>query len=657
MAPSHSQAVANVLEKVAPEILRQWEAKARISVPAARRESTHVLRNSIPMFLEELARALAGSSDCDASGPVAPREHALQRFNLKEYSLEQVILEYSLLRTVLLDVVEAHCTLSSDDRRVILDMIDCGVSEASSYFVELQEAALRESEERFRVLVANVKDYAIYMLDPEGYVVTWNHGAENIKGYTAEEIIGRHFSEFYIEQDVRDEKPERGLREASTVGQYRDEGLRVRKDGSTFFADVSITALKDDACDLRGFAKVTRDITDRKRMEVELHQQAQQLLDANRRKDEFLAMLAHELRNPLASIVTSAEIQRFYETENTVIGQARDVILRQSKHLARLVDDLLDVARLEQNKITLQKAPLELKQLVDQVAETLRPFIEDRRQVLAISLPETAIWLEADFVRLSQVLSNLVHNSAKFTEPGGHIDLRVWLEAQEVIVQVRDNGAGIDSDFLPHIFDAFSQGEPGKSGGLGVGLALSQRLVQMHGGVIGVHSDGRGHGSRFTVRLPVLHSETPTQEPPDAAARALERGDQVPRKILVVDDNVDAANGLAVLLGFLGHSVITAHSGHEAMQVAGLEQPEILILDIGLPDMSGYELVGRLRQLPLPQNSVVIALTGYGQAQDKLDALRAGFDAHLTKPADLATLRNILLDAGGTTLGSGRGSS
>lgn len=645
MEISALQNIANLLEQEAPEILRQWEAKVRVVLPAARSESRPVLRNSIPTFLKELAQTLSGREDSEPaeSRARAPREHAEQRATLPAYSLEQVIQEYNLLRKVILDVLSASTKIELGELHVILDTIDVGIQEASAYYVKLQSQALQKSEERFRLLVAGVRDYAIFMLDPEGYIVSWNQGAELIKGYTADEIIGKHFSAFYTEDDIRRGKPARNLEKATRDGRLEEEGLRLRKDGSTFFASVLITALKDEKGKLRGFAKVTRDITERRAMETELRKHAEALDDLNRRKDEFLAMLAHELRNPLASIVTSAEILCLHHINDPEIKQAQSIIDRQGKHLARLVDDLLDVARVTQGKIELRKGPIELNKLVDQVADTLRPFIEERQQKFAISLWQTEIWVEADSTRLSQVLSNLIHNSAKFTGNGGHIDLRVCAERDEAIVQIRDTGSGIDSELLPRVFDIFIQGGPTYEGGisgLGVGLTLVKSLVEMHGGTVSAKSEGPGTGSEFVVRLPVL--KIGKMEVDKSVPRSEENLQHPSKHILVVDDNIDAAESIAMLLRLLGHTVHVAYSGKEALNAAVSEKPQIVLLDIGLPDMTGYEVARKLKAHSLLKNIQLIALSGYGQEQDRHKSQEAGFNNHLTKPADLTMLQNII---------------
>lgn len=643
MSSPEKYSLAQRLELASPEIVRQWERKVRATVPAARCESRHTLRDSIPQFLAELVKALSGT-DAIEPAPQAPKDHAEQRAGLSGYSLEQVIREYNLLRGTILDVLEAAEPIKPAGLRIILDRIDLGIAEAASRYVDSEGHALRESEERFRLLIANVKDYAIFMIDPEGRVMTWNQGAERIKGYKAEEIVGKHFSVFYTEEDAKSGKPSRGLETATQHGRFEDIGTRVRKDGSTFCANVLITALRDVDGKLRGFAKITRDVTERMAMEDELRRQANDLVAVNRRKDEFLATLAHELRNPLASITNSAEILKLGQREPGVAAQARDVIESQGKHLARLVDDLLDLARITQDKISLRKTPVDLKLVVDQVAETLRPFVEEREQRLSIAVADERIMLKADFIRLSQVLSNIVHNSAKFTDRLGQICVDVWTEQSQAIVRIRDTGAGIDAALLPHIFDMFTQGGQtlsGTSGGLGIGLTLSRKLVEMHGGSISAQSEGPGMGTTFVIRLPLMLPEISSEHTLEMTHAKIEQAPPI-KNILIVDDNVDAATSLATLLGLCGHSVRTVHSGREALYAIDAKCPDTVILDIGLPDIDGYQVARQIRLHRDCSDVQLIALSGYGQEQDLQKSQLAGLDAHLTKPADLASVQNEL---------------
>ncbi|HVF17825.1 MAG TPA: ATP-binding protein [Steroidobacteraceae bacterium] len=642
--PPISQSLPERFEREIPEILRRWEAKVRAAVPAARRVSRIVVLNSIPVFLRELCHALSGHGDVEALQRRAPQEHAEQRADLPEYSLGQVVEEYSILRSTILESLARTGPLELVDIKVILDTIDTAVAEATSHYVELQERALRESEERFRLLVSNVRDYAIFVLDPAGIVVSWNIGAQRIKGYAAEEIVGRHFSRFYREQDVADGKPDRGLRVALTEERFEDEGWRVRKDGSEFFAHVVITAMRDKQNRVRGFSKVTRDVTERRAFEHELQRRAATLAEANVRKDEFLAILSHELRNPLAPILSSVQVLR-RQLKEPANSAAVEIIDRQANHLKNLVDDLLDVARITSGKIGLRRQPLQLQPLVQQVVAATRPFVDQRQQMFTQQIVNTPIWVDADPTRLSQILANLLHNSTKFTERGGRIHLRLSVEDANAHIEVQDTGIGIEHDLLPYVFDLFSQGKSMAhklDGGLGVGLALVRRLTELHGGTVTASSEGLGRGSTFSLRLPVL-------ERPDSAASVAPQMDLASSptfatRILVVDDNVDAAVGVAMLLEAYGHVVRVVHRGYDALAAAIAHEANVVLLDIGMPELDGYQVARILRAEPALAATRIIALSGFGREEDKKRSREAGFDAHLTKPADYAAIRDILME-------------
>jgi PAS domain S-box-containing protein len=628
--------LAERLKQQIPEILRQWEARVRAVVPAARHESRPVLLNSIPEFLQELVKSLAGPETPDPAPRRAPREHARQRAEHPEYSLEEVIREYSLLRGT---IIEMLWPIEHADLKIILEILDGAVAESTTQYVALQATSLRQSEERFRLLIGTVKDYAIYMLDPSGRVVIWNQGAERITGYTAQEIVGQRIDQFYLPADRVEDTPMRHLQRAMQEDRVEIEGWRVRKDGTHFFAHVVIAAIRDLDGTLTGYSKVIRDVTEHRALQVELQRRADALAESNRRKDEFLAVLSHELRNPLAPIVTSVALLRRNRERSPDEQQALDIIERQGKHLVRLVDDLLDVARITHGKITLHKEPLELTTLLTQVAETIRPFLTDRDQTLSLSTPADAVWLEADPTRMSQVFANLLHNSVKFTERGGRLELRAWTEGSSACVELTDTGIGLDSTMLSSVFDIFVQGEQPVDrivSGLGVGLALVRTLVEMHQGSVKAFSDGPGKGSRFLISLPIHHIErrTPAPEQPDLPFS--------PVRILVVDDNQDAAMTIAKLLEVAGNKVTTAHDGEQAFQQATAEPPDVILLDIGLPGADGYEVARRLRAAPQFNRTRLIALSGFGREEDQRRSMEAGFDAHLTKPATLEMVQEAI---------------
>ncbi|MET0390336.1 MAG: ATP-binding protein [Polyangiales bacterium] len=491
-------------------------------------------------------------------------------------------------------------------------------------------------DDMFRLLVASVKDYAIFMLDPAGHVRTWNRGAERLKQYSEREIVGKHFSVFYPPEDLAWDKPAYELKMTLRDGRFEDEGWRLRRDGSQFWANVILTALYDEQGELRGFAKVTRDLTDRKRVEEE--RSARLAAEhANKAKDELMAMLGHELRNPLAPIVTALQLMKL---RGGSLSREQAIIERQVQHMVRLVDDLLDTSRLIRGKLELRKQPHTLRGILTKALEIASPRLEERAQQIRVELPDRVISLDADEARLVQVFTNLLTNASKFTPRGGHVVLDVAIDAQDVVVQVRDDGNGITPELLPRIFDLFVQGPDSHeraSGGLGIGLALVKTFVTLHGGSVRAQSAGAGQGSTFTVRLPIIAAREPAPEPPDALHAALASSDNA-RRILIVDDHQDALDLMADALRRLGHQVRVAQDGFEALQELKAFRPEIAILDIGLPVLDGYELAGRIRAALGAAAPRLVALSGYGLQSDRERSHAAGFDRHLVKPVDIGTL-------------------
>jgi signal transduction histidine kinase len=359
----------------------------------------------------------------------------------------------------------------------------------------------------------------------------------------------------------------------------------------------------------------------------------EKLLEAARRKDEFLAMLSHELRNPLAPIRNAAEVMRRIAPADPGIAWARDVVERQVTHLAQLVDDLLDVSRITQGKITLKKEPVELGKVIQHCVETTRSLLESKKHHLVLNVPATPIWLHGDFARLAQVIGNLLNNGAKYTGEGGRIELSAAADRGEAVIAVRDNGIGIDGALLPHVFELFTQGErtlDRSQGGLGVGLTVVKRLVELHQGRVEVHSDGIGKGALFRITLPCISEVFQGEEPEKPRAAAPAGG----MRVLVVDDNMDAAESIAVYLRLEGHEVRTVSDGAQAVAIAQVFAPQVAVLDIGLPGMSGYELARRLGQGAGAAPALLIALTGYGHKEDRARSSDAGFHHHFVKPAD-----------------------
>jgi len=373
---------------------------------------------------------------------------------------------------------------------------------------------------------------------------------------------------------------------------------------------------------------------------------ANELRAANRRKDEFLAMLAHELRNPLAPISSAADLLRLAGPQTELVRQTSEIITRQVRHMTALVDDLLDVSRVTRGLVTLQKTTLDVNDVLADAIEQVRDLVQSKRQHLALHLPAGAAVVDGDRTRLVQVFANILSNASKYTPENGHIDVRLDVREEHVEFSVRDDGVGMSPELLPHAFELFTQGERSadrSQGGLGLGLALVKSLVELHAGRVLAYSDGPDRGSTFVVRLPRLAVTMPDE----AVSRNAGVTPRAPLRLLVVDDNADAAKVLSLLLEALGHEAIVEHDAQRAIERAREQAPEMLFLDIGLPDMTGYELARRLRALPQTANAVFVAVTGYGQPGDRQRALQAGFDHHMVKPLNLAKLHELLDDHAG----------
>ena len=492
------------------------------------------------------------------------------------------------------------------------------------------EEELRASEERFRLLVESVRDYAVFMLDVDGTVRSWNAGAEALKGYTAAEIIGRHFSAFYTPEDQVEGKPAAELRAAKANGRVEDEGWRVRKDGTLFWANVVITAIYGRSGDLIGFAKVTRDMSERHRLE--------KLERSSRRMSEFLAMLAHELRNPLAPIRNAVTVMQLETLPSPALRNCRDIIDRQLTHMTRLVDDLLDVGRLTTGKIKLRREVLRAGEIIARGVETARPMIEARRHTLKVELPGQPLYINGDATRMSQILQNLLVNAAKYTPDGGHISVKAEALDGFAVISVSDNGRGIAAEDLENIFNLFMQGDNGRpdESGLGIGLTVARSLAELHGGRLDACSAGPGQGSTFMFRLPAV------QAAPAKDAAQDRPGQSDARRVMVVDDNRDAADSATAILRLLGHQVECAYSGPAAVELAQHFRPAVVLMDLAMPGMNGFETLRQMRSQPGTEHVFAIAMTGFGSGEDQRRTEAAGFDAHLTKPADLSALVALL---------------
>ncbi|MDE1181838.1 response regulator [Paraburkholderia sp.] len=507
--------------------------------------------------------------------------------------------------------------------------------------VRLAETALRESEERFRQLAENIDD-VFWMLDPAthsllylspAYRRLWDAGDASVAPDPKPDD-DHWVGQIFAEDKARVAHAYRALIDHGTA--YEIEYRIRRAGGDTLWVGERGFPVHDARGRRYRVAGIVNDISERKITELRLR-------EADRRKDEFLAMLAHELRNPLAPIQSAVELLRpERRAETAQFENARAIIERQVRHLSRLVDDLLDVARITQGKITLRQETVELSGAIKAAIETAQPALIRKRHQLMTSLPPTSTYLTGDSVRIAQVLGNLLSNAAKYTPEGGEIEVDAQHVDDTVRIVVRDNGIGIAADVLSTIFELFVQSKDSlerSEGGLGIGLPLARALLELHGGHIEAHSPGAGQGSEFVVVLPVMRGQPAIA--PDAVVPAVTASNGLHR-VLLVDDNVDAALAMSFLLESEGFDVKVAHDGVSALEMAASFEPEVLLLDIGLPGMDGYALARAFRERPGTRNALMIAITGYGQSGDRASSREAGFDLHLTKPVSFDDLADAV---------------
>ncbi|HEV8203528.1 MAG TPA: PAS domain S-box protein [Pyrinomonadaceae bacterium] len=482
---------------------------------------------------------------------------------------------------------------------------------------------------------------AIISKSLDGTIQTWNAAAETLFGYTSEQAVGKHISLIIPPERIAEEDEIiTRLRAGQRIEHFETE--RVHSDGQHLTVSLTISPLKDDSGNVIGASKIARDVTERKRLEDNLRKLASDLSQADQRKNEFLATLAHELRNPLAPISNMIEVVKRAGSNGAVVKQAHETIERQLAQMVRLVDDLLDLNRITHDRLELRRSEVELATVIEQAVEVARPLIDAAGQKLTIDLPDEAIYLNADQARLAQVFGNLLNNSCKYTRPNGAISLSARRNGNnEVSVSIRDNGAGIPPDKLNSIFDMFMQVDRSSDrsqSGLGIGLTLVKRLVEMHGGSIEVHSAGEEKGSEFVVHLPIITK--PVSASATVSHVAPESSSQ--RRILIVDDNRDSADSLAMLFEITGNQTYLAHDGVEALESIEKYRPEVVLLDIGLPKLDGHEVCRRVREQPWGKDIVIIALTGWGQEDDRRKSDEAGFNGHLVKPVDYDKLLALL---------------
>jgi two-component system CheB/CheR fusion protein len=498
------------------------------------------------------------------------------------------------------------------------------------------ELRSRFEEQSLLATIVASSDDAIISKNLDGIITSWNLGAQHLYGYAAQEVIGkpvtilmapdRHHEAFDILARIR-----RGERVE------HQETERLRKDGSVVQVSLSVSPLHDAEGRIVGASKIARDITGRKRAEEALR-------EANRRKDEFLATLAHELRNPLAPIRNSLHLLEMSSHSNPGVEYVREMMERQVHHMVRMVDDLMEVSRITRGKIELRREHIELDSVIRSAIETSQPLLEAGGHRLDVVLPSEPLILDADPVRLAQVFANLLNNAAKYTEHPGTIRLAAHREDGSVVISVVDGGIGIPAEMLPRVFEMFAQIDSARrrsQGGLGIGLTLVRDLVQMHGGSVAAHSQGSGTGSEFVVRLPLADGAAVARPRPRPKTPML-----MPVRVMVVDDNQDAANSLGMVLKFLGAETHVAYDGSAALAALESFAPDFVLLDIGMPGMDGYEVARRIRQRKDSAGLRLIALTGWGQEEDRRRTAGAGFDHHLIKPAEIEVLRGLMAAAG-----------
>jgi two-component system CheB/CheR fusion protein len=579
---------------------------------------------------EALAAALQGKDQMDAIRSLIAEMELDERELLNERHLQSTRAYHIATTTGLVAALAG------------LVFLGAFVSLLNRNLLARQEALTRIGEQRelFRTTLASIGD-AVITTDQEARVTFLNSIAEQMTGWQNSEAQGLPLETVFriVREDSRKpvENPAtRALRDGKIVG-LANHTVLIARDGSERSIDDSAAPIRNEKGAVAGVVLVFRDISGRLRSDKALR-------EADRLKDEYLAMLAHELRNPLAPIRNSLQIMKQPGAGSDMLARAREIADRQVQHMARLLEDLLDVSRISRGRIELRSQVVDVVALVKATADAVRPLIEERGHDLMVSVPGESLRIHGDPTRLEQVLTNLLNNAAKYTKPRGKIWLTAESEDSEVLLRVRDDGLGISSEMLPRIFDLFVQAqrrEDRTQGGIGIGLTLVRRLVELHKGTVEAFSSGLGMGSEFVVHLPALKLD-PQTEFRLPAVNAAASTPKLCRRILVVDDNIDAAESLACLLRLDGHDVQIAFEGHAAIAKAKEFQPEFAFLDIGMPAMDGYAVAARLREEKGAGNIFLVALTGWGQESDRRRSQEAGFDLHLVKPVDPDALRKIL---------------
>jgi len=603
-------------------------------------------------YLNEVAESLTGWSHTEAIGQ--PLDRVFKIVNEATHApvenpamraLREGLVVGLANHTVLIKKDGSECPI--DDSAAPIRNEEGHVSGCVLIFRDVSAQRLIEQGKARQLLTARLlasivesSNDAIISKSLDGIIQSWNAAAERLFGYTAAQAIGKHISLIIpLDHLAEEDHIIAQLRSGQRLEHFETE--RMRSDGQRITVSLTISPIKDDSGTVVGASKIVRDITDRKRLEDDLRRLAADLSAADQRKNEFLATLAHELRNPLAPMSNMLQVLKHSKGDAEVLERAHETIERQLDQMVRLVDDLLDWNRITHDRLELRRSEVELSSVIQQAVEVARPLLDSAGHKLVVELPDEPVYLYADRARLAQVFGNLLNNSAKYTEPGGAISLTAERSNGEVVVTVKDNGAGIPADKLNSIFDMFMQVDKTSEqsqGGLGIGLTLVKRLVEMHGGSVEPRSAGEGLGSEFVVRLPVLVKHTPIPASDEDGA------DKAPaeRRILIVDDNHDSADSLSMLLEITGNKTYAAHDGMEALEAAEKYRPDVMLLDIGLPKLDGHEVCRRVREQPWGKDVIMIALTGWGQEDDRRKSQEAGFNGHLVKPVDYDKLLELL---------------
>ncbi|HJT75579.1 MAG TPA: PAS domain S-box protein, partial [Gemmataceae bacterium] len=591
-------------------------------------------RDGVVTFLNPVAVALTGWEPHEAAGQ--PLERVFRIINEETRQPAENPVHKVLREGVVVGLANHTVLVARDGREVPIDDSGApirGQDEAIAgvvlVFRDVTEARRAVEARLYLAAIVESSDDAIIGHTLDGRIVSWNRGAERLYGYTAAEVVGRPLA-LLVPPDHPDEVP--ALLERVRGGEYIEhfETVRVRKDGRRVDVSLTISPVRSAEGKITGASKVARDITARK--------------EEDRRKDEFLALLAHELRNPLAPIRNGLQVLRLAGNDRQAVEQTRAVMERQLHHLVRLVDDLLDVSRISRGKLRLHKERITLAAAVGDALDVCEALVKERGHELTVALPGEPVYVDADKTRLAQALCNLLSNAVKYSDRGS----RIWLTAErqggEAVIRVKDTGVGIPAPMLARVFDLFTQVDRSlekSQGGLGVGLTIVKRLVELHGGRVEAHSEGVGKGSEFVVRLPAVPAPAPEPTGPRDGTPA---APAVRRRVLVADDNKDAAETLGMILRASGHEVRTAHDGLSAVEAAASFRPDVVLLDIGMPKLNGYDACRRIREQPGAKDMVLVALTGWGQDEDRRRSREAGFDHHLVKPVEPGALDDLLSD-------------